>query len=238
MWKLGFGGDRSLLDSLFPPTCLLCGAPGEAGRDLCAGCALDLPYNLRACARCARPFLVPLPDGAICGDCERRPPPFDACLTAFRYEGAVPFLITGAKFRGRLNAARLLGQCLAEHVRESADDWPEALVPVPLHPRRQRTRGYNQALEIARVTGRALSLPVEPRLVARPRATPPQTELTARARRRNIRGAFKAMDALTGRHLAIVDDVMTTGGTVSELSQVLIDAGAVRVDVWAVARTL
>ncbi|MCK7576215.1 MAG: ComF family protein [Chromatiales bacterium] len=238
MWKLGFWGDHSLLDVLFPPTCLLCGAPGEAGRDLCAGCALDLPYNLRACARCARPFLVPLPDGAICGDCERRPPPFEACLTAFRYEGAVPFLITGAKFRGKLNAARLLGQCLAEYARESADDWPEALIPVPLHPRRQRTRGYNQALEIARVTGRALSIPLEPRCVTRTLATQPQVGLTARARRRNIRGAFKATGDLKGRHLAIVDDVMTTGGTVSELSQVLIDAGAARVDVWAVARTL
>lgn len=231
---------RSLIEFLFPSTCLLCGAPGEAGRDLCAGCALDLPYNLRACARCARPFLVPLPDGAICGDCERRPPPFEHCLTAFRYEGAVPFLITGAKFRGKLNAARLLGQCLAEHVRESAgeSDWPEALIPVPLHPRRQRTRGYNQALEIARVTGRELSIALEPRLVVRTRATPPQTTLTARARRRNIRGAFKAATDLKGRHLAIVDDVMTTGGTVSELSQALIDAGAARVDVWAVARTL
>lgn len=228
---------RSFIEFLFPSTCLLCGAPGEAGRDLCAGCALDLPYNLRACARCARPFLVPLPDGAVCGDCERRPPPFEVCLTAFRYEGALPVLITGAKFRGRLNAARLLGQCLAEHVRESADDWPEALVPVPLHPRRQRMRGYNQALEIARVTGRELSIRPEPRLVARTLATPPQVGLTARARRRNIRGAFKVMADPTGRHLAIVDDVMTTSSTVSELSRALLDAGAARVDVWAVART-
>jgi ComF family protein len=229
---------RPLIEFLFPATCLLCGAPGEAGRDLCAGCALDLPYNLSACARCARPFLIPLPDGAICGDCERRPPPFEACLTAFRYEGAIPFLITGAKFHGRLNAARLLGQCLAEHVRESADDWPEALLPVPLHPHRQRTRGYNQALEIARVTGRALSLPVEPRLIIRTLATPPQTGLTARARRRNIQGAFKAQADLKGRSLAIVDDVLTTSSTAAELSRVLLEAGAARVDVWAVARTL
>ena len=229
---------RSLIEFLFPSTCLLCGAPGEAGRDLCAGCALDLPYNLSACARCGRPFLIALPDGAICGDCERRPPPFAVCSTAFRYEGAVPFLITGAKFRGRLNAARLLGQCLAEHARDSVDDWPETLVPVPLHPHRQRVRGYNQALEIARVVGRELALTVEPRLVVRTLATSPQTGLTARARRRNIRGAFEATADLSGCHLAIVDDVMTTGGTVSELSQVLLDAGAARVDVWAVARTL
>jgi len=237
VWRLGLGIGHSLLDSLFPPTCLLCGAPGDRGRDLCAGCALDLPYNRPACARCGSPLLAELPDGTVCGDCARRPPPFAVCLAAFRYEGALPFLITGAKFHGRLNAARLLGQCLAKHIRESAGDWPEALVPVPLYPRRQRTRGYNQALEIARVTGRVLSIPIEPDLVARVRDTSPQTTLTARARRRNIRGAFKTKGDLRGRHLAIVDDVMTTGGTLSELSRVLIDAGAARVDAWVVART-
>ncbi|MGQ9658911.1 MAG: ComF family protein [Thermochromatium sp.] len=229
---------RSLIERLFPSTCLLCGAPGEAGRDLCAGCAQELPYNLWACARCARPFLMPLPDGAICGDCTRRPPPFAACVAAFRYEGAVPFLITGAKFQGQLNAARLLGQCLADQVRASVDDWPETLIPVPLSPQRQRQRGYNQALEIARVLGRVLSIPLAPHLVVRTRATPPQTGLTAYARRRNVRGAFAATTVLDGRHLAIVDDVMTTGSTVSELSRVLIDAGAARVQVWTVARVL
>jgi predicted amidophosphoribosyltransferase len=176
VWKLGFWVDHSLLDVCsHRPACsaarpvMRAAISAPVVRWIC-------PTTLRACARCARPFLVPLPDGAVCGDCERRPPPFEACLTAFRYEGAVPFLITGAKFRGRLNAARLLGQCLAEHARESADDWPEALIPVPLHPRRQRTRGYNQALEIARVTGRALSIPLEPRLVTRPRPRRPRSD--------------------------------------------------------------
>ncbi|SDY30567.1 comF family protein [Allochromatium warmingii] len=228
----------SLLDRIFPPTCLLCGAAGAAGRDLCDGCALELPYNLRACWRCGRPFLVPLPDGAICGDCERSPPPFAACFSVFRYTDAIPFLITGAKFRGQLNAARLLGQCLAEHISATTDRLPDALVPVPLHRQRQRTRGYNQALEIARVAGRALALPLESRWVTRPLATAPQSSLTARARRRNIQGAFAAQTELTGQSIAIVDDVMTTNSTVSELTRVLLDAGAGQVVIWAVARTL
>ena len=229
---------HALIECIFPATCLLCGAPGDAGRDLCTGCALELPYNRHACAGCGRPFLVPLPAGAICGDCERRPPPFAACLSVFRYTEAIPFLITEAKFRGRLNAARLLGQCLAEHISATATDWPEALVPVPLHPQRQRTRGYNQALEIARITGRALAIPLQPQLVTRTLATPPQSGLNARARRRNIQGAFTAQTRLTGQSLAIVDDVMTTSSTVSELTRVLRAAGAGRVVVWAVARTL
>jgi ComF family protein len=228
---------RALIDLLFPPTCLLCGAPGARGRDLCAGCAADLPAIGEACACCALPFDWPVPPGSLCGDCQRRPPPFDVCVAAFRYEGAIPFLVTRAKFRARLEAARLLGQCLADRVREQCASRPDALVPVPLHPSRQRERGYNQAHEIARVLGRELGIAVLPRLCVRTMATPPQADLVGRARRRNVRGAFAVGRGLAGSHLAIVDDVVTTGSTVAELSRVLRRAGAGRVEVWTVART-
>lgn len=228
----------SLLSLLFPPTCLLCGAPGSAsGCDLCAGCAADLPRNLDACPRCALPFDGPLPPGVLCGRCQRRLPPFDRCLATFRYECVVPSLVVGAKFEGRLDLARLLGQCLVDTVRVAGAEWPEVLVPVPLHPARLRARGYNQALEIARVMGRELALPVDPLCCSRVRATPPQTGLDARARRRNLRGAFEAAEPFRWRRLAIVDDVVTTGSTITELAWVLRRAGAERIDVWAVART-
>ena len=228
----------AILARLFPPTCLLCGAPGSAsGRDLCAGCADDLPRNLDACPRCALPFDGPLPSGVLCGRCQRRPPLFDRCLAAFRYEGVVPSLVVGAKFEGRLDLARLLGQCLAAAVRGSQPEWPEVLVPVPLHPARLRARGYNQALEIARVLGRELALPVDPFCCQRVRATPPQAGLDERARWRNLRGAFEVQEPLGWRRLAIVDDVVTTGSTIVELARVLRRAGCERIDVWTVART-
>ena len=230
-------GGAVLLDWLYPPICVLCGAPGTDGRDLCAGCAADLPLNRRACPRCAQPFLIALPPGALCGTCERRPPPCASSLAAFRYEGPIPELVTGLKFRGKLNLARLLGQCLADAVQASDAPRPEALIPVPLHPARLRERGYNQALEIARQTGRALGLPVATDVCARIAATPPQTGLDARARRDNLRGAFVARPPWRLGHVAILDDVVTTGGTVNELGLVLMTAGARRVDVWAVART-
>jgi len=108
---------------------------------------------------------------------------------------------------------------------------------VPLHPRRLRQRGYNQALELARIVGRLLQVPVDDRCCTRLIATQPQAELDQKARRRNLRGAFSATLALQAQHLAILDDVVTTGSTVSEVARVLRRAGCQRVDVWTIART-
>jgi ComF family protein len=146
-------------------------------------------------------------------------------------------LIGGAKFRGRLSLVRLLGQCLADRVREVDPPRPQVLLPVPLHASRLRTRGYNQALEIARVVGRELFLPIDHASCIRSAATPPQAGLDERARHRNIRGAFLVPGLLPWRHVAILDDVVTTGSTVAELSRVLRKAGVRRIQVWAVART-
>lgn len=228
---------ESLVSALFPATCVLCGAPGAGGRDLCAGCKAELPWNRESCIRCALPFEGSVPPGTLCGRCQKKAPPFERCITAFRYESAVPSMVVGAKFRGRLNLARLLGQCLAETVQERGLALPEVLVPVPLHPARLRERGYNQALELARVLGRELVLPVDAHGCIRIVSTPPQAGLDVRARRRNIRGAFVLTRPPSQMRVAIVDDVMTTGSTVAELSRVFLKAGVAQVEVWAVART-
>ncbi|HYN77171.1 MAG TPA: ComF family protein [Lamprocystis sp. (in: g-proteobacteria)] len=226
-----------LIAALFPPTCILCGAPGAGERDLCLGCAAELPHNGDCCPRCALPLDTPLPTGSVCGACQRRAPPFERALAALRYESPVPSLVADAKFRGRLNAARLLGQLLADASSVLAAPLPQALVPVPLHPDRLAGRGYNQSLEIARVVGCALALPVDIASCRRVLATPPQAGLDERARRRNIRGAFVALTPYPWGHVAILDDVVTTGSTASELTRVLRRAGATRVQVWAAART-
>jgi ComF family protein len=205
--------------------------------DLCPGCLMELPHNRDCCIQCAAPFGGPMPEGTRCAACQRRAPPFDLSLTAFRYEDAVPSLVAGAKFRGRLNLVRLLGQCLADRVREVGRPCPEVLLPVPLHAERLRTRGYNQALEIGRVVGRELALPVDHASCVRSQRTTPQAGLDERARRRNIRGAFEIKGPIPWTHVAILDDVVTTGSTVAELSRVLRRAGVTRIQVWAVART-
>lgn len=223
-----------LLRAVLPPRCLLCGAPGAAGRDLCAGCAGDLTLNTPCCPRCALPLETPAP---LCGECLQREPPFTAAWAPFRYGHPLDLLETRFKFGRDLAAGRLLAELMIERARVDTPVLPDALVPVPLHRTRLRQRGYNQALELARPIALALDITLRADLLARTKATPAQTGLDANARRRNVRGAFTlAADAPLPAHVALLDDVMTTGATLREATQVLIRAGVGRVDVWVLAR--
>ncbi|KLI99884.1 ComF family protein [Luteimonas sp. FCS-9] len=225
-------GPRCWLRRLFAARCLVCGERGDDGRALCAACAAALPWAGPACARCA----VPLPAGdALCGACLRRPPPLDAAHAAFVYGFPVDRLLPRLKFHRDLAAGALLSASMARAL--ASRPRPDALVPVPLHPARLRTRGYDQALELTRPLARALGLPLRTDLLRRRRATAPQSRLDAPARRRNVRGAFAA----TARgplpaHVALVDDVMTTGATLHAAALALRRLGVARVDAWVCAR--
>lgn len=217
---------------LLPARCLLCGAPGDADRDLCAACAADLPRNGACCARCAIPLPAPV---ALCGACQRRPPPWDAAWAPFRYAWPLDHLVTRFKFGGNLAAGRALAMLWADAPAPAT--LPACVIPVPLHARRLGRRGYNQALELAAPLARALGLPLAPRALRRVRATGAQSELGAVARRRNVRGAFAvAADARLPAHVAVLDDVATTGATLAECARVLKRAGVARVEVWTLAR--
>jgi len=232
-WLARFG--RALL----PARCLVCGEPGEQGRDLCAECRRALPWNVPACGRCG----LPLGAGedattAICGRCLRKPPPLDRAYAAFRYAFPVDRLLPRFKFHSDLAAGRELSDALCASLAAAVaagDARPGALVPVPLHPRRLRSRGYNQALELARPLAKAFAIPLLPEGLRRVRDIAPQSDLGALARRRNPRGAFAAADGLPA-YVALVDDVMTTGATLHECAKVLRRAGVQRVDAWVVAR--
>lgn len=220
-------------DWLYPPTCLLCGDPGADGRDLCRDCALDLPYNRCCCPRCGLPLGTPC--SAPCGACQRKPPRFDASVTAFRYEEPVRHLIQDLKFHARYPAARVLGSLLADRVGQG-EERPQCLIPVPLHSGRYRSRGFNQSIEIAREVSSRIGVPLDLGGCVRVRATRPQTELSAAERQRNLRNAFKVLGNYRGLHVALLDDVMTTGATMNELARVLRKAGALRIEAWACAR--
>ena len=174
-----------------------------------------------------------------CGRCLKRPSPFDYVAIPYVYAPPLNQLIQTLKFNRQLAAAAPLGVLLANHLVLSKAPLPERIVPVPLHPARQRTRGFNQAMEIARPLSARLDVALAPRLVTRVKPTAPQTALRSPAdRRHNVRGAFtintKRMGVL--RHVAIVDDVVTTGATAMELALALRRAGAARVDLWSVSR--
>lgn len=220
---------------LYPPTCLLCDAAGHNGRDLCPGCAAALPYAVHACPRCARPLPAAAPADTPCGSCQKKPPAFDSITALLRYEEPARYLLRALKFHQRHACARLLGELLAARL-ECLPALPELIVPVPLHPRRYAERGYNQSLELARPLSKHLGIPLDTQHCRRIRATLPQTELDAGQRRRNLRGAFRVQGNLRASHVAIVDDIVTTGSTVGELARQLKRAGIARVDVWCYAR--
>jgi ComF family protein len=159
-------------------------------------------------------------------------------VAAFRYRAPLDAMVKRLKFHGDLQLARLLGTLMAERVAQSADVLPEVIVPVPLHPRRLRRRGYNQALELARPIARRLAVPLEWRQVRRVRATDPQTEVPASLRSRNVKDAFAVAPGFCARRVAIVDDVMTTGHTVNELAKALRRAGAAEISVWVCTRAV
>lgn len=216
-------------------SCTLCGARSRDSLDLCGHCRAELPLNARACRLCAHP--LPAAGAEICGNCLRRPPPFTA-FAPFIYGQPLDRLILEFKFSDRLYLGRTLGALLAQALLAEEPGAAELIVPVPLHAARLRERGYNQAMELARPVGRRLGVPVQ-EAVQRIRATPGQAGLKAVERRRNVRGSFAvtAPSTVSGRRVAIVDDVFTTGATVTELAECLRRAGAASVTVWTVART-
>jgi len=220
---------------LLPPRCIFCGAEGYADFDLCAVCAGQLQHNSPCCPRCAQPFEAGQPDEIVCGRCIANPPWFDAAYAPYLYDEYLQHLIAGLKYRQRIVHARLLGRLLAAHVGTQANR-PDCLIPVPLYPQRYRERGFNQALEIARVIARELDIALDISGCIRVRDTGHQTGSTARQRRKNLRGAFDLRRPLPYHHVAIVDDVMTTGATVNALAASLKRGGVSKIDVWVCAR--
>lgn len=222
-----------LLQALWPPRCLVCGERGDRGRDLCRSCTGALPWLHSACPTCALPLPMP---ASTCGACLRRAPPLGAVHAAFLYARPLDRLLPRFKFHGDLAAGRLLSQLLAD----ACADWarPDALVPIALHRARLRQRGYDQALELARPLARRHGIVLCPQLLVRHRATAPQSvQSDADTRRRNLRDAFAVpADAALPAHVALVDDVMTTGATLHAAAKALRRAGVARVDAWVCAR--
>jgi ComF family protein len=171
----------------------------------------------------------------LCGRCLSQPPAYDRTYTPFIYQGAIRYLITHLKFGADYKNARLLGQLLAEHLHDTAER-PDCIIPIPLHKSRYRERGFNQAIEIARILSKELQIPLDLDSCIRHRDTPHQIALPAKQRRKNMKNAFSLRKPITAQHVAIIDDVMTTGTTAHELAVVLKKSGVAKVDVWVCAR--
>lgn len=213
------------------------GRLGSCGLDLCAGCLGDLPINTPACDQCAGP-LPPDINSGRCAPCLLRPPPFNRSHVPLRYDFPVDRMIQALKYQRQMPMGRVLGALLVMHLQSVDAGVPELILPVPLGAARYRSRGFNQARELALPVGAALGVPVRSDVLARRRETVEQAGLDRRQRLRNVRGAFALLKPLGVQHVALLDDVITTASTVTAVSQLLRDNGVQRVDVWAVARAV
>ena len=220
-------------------TCTLCDEPADTAHGLCSSCETELPWLGGHCLICA----LPLPaSGLTCGGCLQRQPSFDRVEAPWRYAFPVDSLISRFKHQAKWPLGRLLGELLSQHLRHAFDEGlarPDLLLPVPLADRRLRRRGFNQAAMLAQWLSQQLQLPLQAQWLRRIADTQAQQQLDAAARRRNLRRAFALSPAsrVTGLHLALVDDVLTTGATAENLARLLKRAGAARVDVYCLART-
>jgi len=218
---------------LIAPSCLLCAGP-SAGALLCAPCNADLPrlaaQHGAQCDHCA----LPITSGNRCGACLSHPPAYDHVCAPFTYAFPADALVQALKYRSMLAVAPLFGNAIAA----SLDERPDVIIPMPLADARLRERGFNQAQEIARHVANVSGIPLLPRACRKVRDTAPQAALPWKERAKNVRKAFVCDEDFTGKHVAIVDDVMTTGATLNELARNLKQAGAARVTGLIVARTL
>lgn len=229
----------AILDRLLPRQCLMCGCVSGA-QNLCSACAAEMPRIGHACRQCALPLAHEA--DRYCGRCLGKPPPWDDASAALAYGFPVDQLVLRFKFRRSLSCGQVLARELALAVRNSGLALPHCIVPVPLHRWRHFARAYNQADFLARRVGRTLALPVHNGIIQRRRRTRAHSGLNAAARKKNIRNAFRCRippgRREDFRHVALLDDVMTTGATLAECTRTLKKAGVGRVSVWVAARAL
>ncbi len=226
---------ETVLGFVLPATCLNCQAeivlPG-----CCGYCEQQLPRLGPHCERCAKLLSA----RSVCGRCRFNPPAFRYTVVPFQYAAPVTDWITGFKFHEQLLYSDFLANCLWQSCRTHYQNhcWPQLIIPVPLHQKRLQERGFNQASLLAAYLAKRTGIALARNTISKVRATAPQTSLNKRARVGNTKRAFAINGSIYARHVALVDDVLTTGATVNEIAKVLLKSGVEQVDVWCVARTV
>lgn len=232
---------KKLIQWLLPATCVLCSENIQSEIDLCTACENDLPKIKQACYRCGFPLNTILSEQNLCGVCLQKPPPFDHTLALCRYEEPIITFINLLKFSGQLKYAKILNQLFINYLQSNNQylmHLPECIIPVPLHAQRLKERGFNQALELCRNVATHFDIPILPNICQRSHATISQSLIAAKERRNNMKNAFVITQSFNAKHIAIIDDVVTTGSTVTELSHLFKNHGVEQIDIWCYAKTI
>lgn len=218
-------------------TCMLCANHNGGEHGLCHNCLQSLPWHTAAkCPQCSL-----LSDGLICGHCLQSTPSFDATHALFSYDYPLDRLLQHYKYKESLHLANTFASLFIKNLLDTAPNThaqTDLIMPMPMHNERLKQRGFNQALEIARLISKKRHIKLDFTSCQRTRLTPPQASLPLKERIKNIRGVFQCDKNLQGLNIALVDDVMTTGASLNELAKTLKQAGAAHVECWVIARTL
>jgi len=210
---------------------MLCKASNGGDIGLCADCLKDMPWHTaEQCPQCA----LLAYDGQLCGNCIASSPEFDATSALFRYEYPLDSMLQRYKYGQSLNMADTFASLMTSTIITK----PDIIIPMPLHPQRLQERGFNQSLEIARIIAQKMEIRLESHACKRIKLSPPQASLPLKQRVKNMKGAFSCTTGLDGLHVALLDDVMTTGASLNALAKAVKSAGAHHVECWVVARTL
>lgn len=222
-----------LFKAIFKQRCILCSSYQGTDLGICEPCLQDLPWHqANQCLQCAL-----LSDGRTCGNCLAAPPSFDATYAVFTYNFPLDKLLQQYKYRDTLQLSYSFATLLQQKLKLDHRKI-DLVIPMPMHNKRLQERGFNQALEIARLLCNASELTLDYIACQRTKLTPPQASLPLKERAKNIRGVFSCQKNLQGLNIALIDDVMTTGASLDELAKTLKQAGAAHVECWVVARTL
>jgi len=229
-----------------PSSCRLCSQPldrklNDKSQDEglylahhCCECYLKLPHQVFCCDRCRETFSG---FSDYCGKCLNTPPNFDSCFCPFQYEAPISDDICKLKYADQPQIAKYLANLFLNELYSHGKTLPDALISVPMHASKLRKRGFNQSHELAKHISKSLKLPIIEGVLVKSRNTERQVTKTLKQRKKNLKGSFDLLDAVKTKHIAIIDDVVTTGATADEIAKILKRNGVDYIQVWGIART-
>ncbi len=233
-FKNAFDWKLKALDWALPNKCLICNNNiSDSSNPTCKYCYALLPHRFNNCARCGQSYVANLD---YCGKCISTPPIYDACFCAFEYKEPIAKLIRKFKYHDHPELAQRLAKLLYQEIINQDIELPDLLIPVPLHISKLRQRGFNQSLLLTKELSKLLYIPYKSDIIYKSKATTAQADLSLALRRKNLKNCFKQVKKTDAKHIVIIDDVVTTSATATEITKVLKKTGVEYIQIWGLAQ--